>query len=1016
MKGISYFLDNRIVTLVATVLLIGLGIQAFTTMPRLEDPEFTIKDALVITSYPGASAEEVELEVTDEIEQAVQQLGQLDSVSSRSEQGLSTVTVSIRDSYGKETLPQVWDELRRKIGDAERNLPPGAGRPLVMDDYGDVYGIFLVIYGEEYTYAELQEVVDFLKREILLVEDVAKVETLGTQTEAVHVELNRERLAQLAIPPAAIVGQLQARNLVHDSGRVPVGREYLALNPTSEIQDLKDFEMIRVSANGHQLFLRDIAEIRRGYLEPPRDRVRFNGHPGIALGISTRSGGNVITMGEALEERMTELIENIPLGIDFGVVSMQSTAVNEAVNSFLLSLLQAVGIVILVLLLFMGLRSGLLIGFILLVTILGTFIFLKPMGVALERVSLGALIIALGMLVDNAIVIVDGMLVRISKGRPPREAALDVVRKTGIPLLGATAIAILAFAAIGTSNDSTGEFCRSLFQVVFVSLSLSWVTAVTITPLLGILVLKPAKGSEGAEDYDPYDTPFYRVYRSLLAGAIRYRWLTLGLTLVLFAISVFGFTFIKSAFFPPSTRPQFMVDLWMPQGTHIDETTRRAVEFEELLREEEGVGNVSTFVGRGALRFLLTYGAERPNTAYAHFLVDVEDAALIDRLIRKVDTDLNRKVPGAEVYGYKFELGPGSKGKVEARFLGRDANVLRDLESQALSVFKDHPRTKAIRTDWRQRVKVLRPEVLEDQANLLGITTGDIAEVLRQGFSGLNVGVYREADKLLPIVLRLPESLRGDVANLENLQVWSPVAGRSVPLSQVVSGLRVEFRDEIIQREDRKRKLSVYADPVGMTAAGLLEELRPRIEAIPLPDGYTLEWGGEYENSSEAQAALAATVPLFIGAMIVLTIVLFNSLRQPLVIWLCVPLILIGVTFGLLIFDKPFNFMAILGFLSLVGMMIKNAIVLLEEVNERRADGQEPWTGLLDAGTSRLRPVAMATATTALGMLPLFADAFFVAMAITIIFGLVVGSVLTMIILPVIYSVFYGIRTPRHDS
>ena len=1012
MKLITYFLDNRIVTLVATVLLVGLGIQAYTSMPRLEDPEFTIKDALVVTQYPGASAIEVEEEVTDEIEQAAQKLGQLDSVTSRSERGLSTVTVSLRDTFGKDSLPQVWDELRGKVGDAGRRLPPGTAEPVVIDDYGDVYGIFVVIHGSDYSYAELEDVVDYLKREILLVEDVAKVDTLGTQGEAVYVELNRDRLAQLSIPPAAIAAQLRSRNLVHDSGRVEVGQEYLALNPTSEITRLSDFELIRVSAKGRQIFLRDIAEIRRGYVDPAKERVRFNGHPGIALGISTRSGGNVVTMGKALQERLEGIKPNIPLGIELGMVSIQSEAVKDAVNSFLISLLQAVGIVILVLLLFMGLRSGLLIGGILLVTILGTFIFLKPMNVALERVSLGALIIALGMLVDNAIVIVDGMLVRMRRGQASREAAIETVKSTAIPLLGATAIAILAFAAIGTSDDSTGEFCRSLFQVIFVSLSLSWVTAVTITPLLGMLILKASGKSTGEVEGDPYETAFYRGYRKVLAASIRYRGVTLGLTLLAFVVSLVGFTFVKSSFFPPSTRPQFMVDMWMPQGTHIEATNEQAREVESLLREMDGVGNVTTVVGRGALRFLLTYAAERPNTAYAHFLVDVEDPRLLNGLIGKVDTELNRRIPGGELYGYKFELGPGSKGKVEARFMGRDPDILRDLERQALAVFKNHPGAKAIRSDWRQRVKVLRPQVLEDQANLLGITTEDIARVLREAFTGLNIGVYREADRLLPIILRLPETLSEDVANLENLQIWSPVARRSVPLSQVVDGLKVTFEDEIIQRMDRRRTLSVFADPVEMTATALLAELRPEIEAIPLPSGYTLEWGGEDENSSEAKASLAASIPFFIGAMIVLTILLFNSLRQPLVIWLCVPLIMVGVTFGLLVFDQPFNFLAILGFLSLVGMMIKNAIVLMEEINEQDAQGADSWSGLLDAGTSRLRPVAMAAATTALGMLPLLTDVFFVAMATTIIFGLLVGSVLTMIILPVIYSLFFGIRPP----
>lgn len=1011
MKLAEYFLKNRVVTLVATVVLIGAGIKAFNGMSRLEDPEFTIKDALIITPYAGASAVEVEEEVTDEIEQAVQKLGQLDKIESRSERGLSTVTATIQDKYDKTSLPQVWDELRRKVNDVQKYLPPGAGPSVVIDDYGDVYGVFMIIYGDDYSYAELKNVVDMLKRELLLVDDVAKVETLGENPEAIYIELNRNRMAQLGIPTSVVINELQSKNLVQDSGRIEVGREFITLDPTGEINSVEEFEAIRISVNGTQFYLRDIADVRRGYSEPQKNIVRFNGHSGIALGISTRSGGNVVTMGQALEKRMQELIEDVPVGIQFGVVSVQSEAVTAAINNFVVSLMQAVAIVIVVLLLFMGLRSGLLIGFILVVTIVGSFIFLNPMGVALERISLGALIIALGMLVDNAIVVVDGMLIRIQKGEDPEKAAATVVSKTAIPLLGATAIAILAFAAIGTSQDSTGEFCRSLFQVILVSLTLSWVTAVTITPLLGVMFLKvPEKKAEGDET-DPYDTAFYRAYKKLLELCLSRRWITIGIVAAVFVVSVVGFGNVKSAFFPPSTRPQFMVDLWMPQGTHIDETAARAYRLEKLLEEKEGVTNVTTVVGTGALRFLLTYGPEKANTAYAHFLVDVEDSKIIDDLIRQVDEECNEAFVEAYVYAYKFELGPGSKGKLEPRFYGEDPDVLRHLAAQAESILKAEPDTKAITTNWRQRVKLIRPQVLEEQASLLGIKKADIARVLREEFAGLTVGVYREQDLLLPIILKSPYESRENSSHGNNIQIWSPVANRTVPLQQVVSGFDVGFEDEIIYRRDRRRAFSIYADPINGTASELLASVRPKIEAIDMPEGYFLEWGGEFEDSAKAQASLSASIPIFIGAMILLTIVLFNSLRQSLVIWLCVPLIIIGVTMGLLLFRQPFNFMAILGFLSLVGMLIKNAIVLIDEINEQNSTGNSPLQAILDSGVSRLRPVAMAAATTALGMIPLFADAFFIAMAITIIFGLMVGTVLTMVVLPVFYAVIF--RVPK---
>lgn len=1012
MKFVEYFINNRVVTLVITVLMIGMGITSYQNMARLEDPEFTIKDALIITPYPGASALEVEQEVTDEIEQAVQKLGQIDSVKSRSERGLSTVTVTIQDKYDKSTLPQVWDEVRRKVGDAQNRLPPGVQPSMVIDDYGDVYGVFVVLYGNEYTYAELKAVMDDLRTELLLVEDVAKIDVLGENPEAVYVELNRERMAQMGIPAGAVIQELQRRNVVADSGRVQVSSEFIALNPTGEVDSIEDFGLIQISAGNVQIRLRDIATIRRGFSEPMKEIVRFNGNRGIAMGVSTRPGGNVVTMGAALQARGDELRENIPLGMEMGVVSMQSDAVTAAIDNFIVSLIQAVAIVVVVLLLFMGLRSGLLIGFILVVTILGSFIFLNAMEVALERISLGALIIALGMLVDNAIVVVDGMLTRIAKGEEPRDAALAVVGSTAIPLLGATAIAVMAFGAIGTSQDAAGEICRSLYQVILVSLSLSWVTAVTITPLLGIMLLKrPAVAPAGQQQRDPFDTSFYRAYRGFLAGCIRRRGLTLAVVAVTFAASIWGFGFVKNAFFPPSTRPQIMVDMWMPQGTHIATTAAEASRLEKMLLDDDATGNVTTVVGKGALRFLLTYGPEKPNSAFAHFLVDVADAKQMDGLINRIDNEFPESFPGAQIYAYRFELGPGSKGKIEPRFLGKDPDILRRLGDQAQAIIAAHPLAKAITNEWRQRVKVVRPQVLEEQASLLSINKADIAQTLRQGFAGLTVGVYREDDLILPIILKAPLGENSDIASIGNLQIWSPVARRNVSLAQVIDATQTFFEDEIIIREDRRRSYSVFADPSAGTASELFEAIRAPIEAIELPEGYRLEWGGEYEDSGNANESLAKQVPPFIGGMILLTIILFNSLRQPLVIWLCVPLILIGVTAGLLLFDQPFNFMAILGFLSLVGMMIKNAIVLIDEINTQNAAGAGPLEAILNSGTSRLRPVAMAAATTALGMIPLFADAFFIAMAITIIFGLVVGSVLTMVILPVIYSVIF--RVPK---
>jgi multidrug efflux pump subunit AcrB len=1001
----EFSLDNRVFVLTMTVVLLGAGYMAFDSMSRLEDPEYTIKDALVITPYAGATAAEVEEEVTDTLELAVQQMGQLDEIESKSDRGLSTLTVTIQDQYDKASLPQVWDELRRKVGDAQSQLPPGAGPSIVVDDYGDVYGVFVAIYGNEFDYAELKEVVDLLRRELVLVQDVAKISTFGERQEAIYVELDRDRMAALGIPEEVIVGELRERNAVSDSGRVTVGKEFIAIQPTGTVDAVESFGKILISRGlGQEVRLGDVAQIHRGYVDPPGSLIRFDGQAAIGLGVSTVSGGNVVTMGEKLTERLEELRAQIPLGIEFGLVSVQSTAVTTAIQGFTMSLLQAVVIVIVVLLFFMGLRSGLLIGFILVVTIVGSFIFLKPWDVALERISLGALIIALGMLVDNAIVIVDGMLIRMQKGQEARQAAIDVVAQSSMPLLGATVIAILAFAAIGTSDDGTGEFCRSLFQVVMVSLLLSWVTAVTVTPVLGVMFLTAPKSAEGG---DPFAGGFYGSYQGFLHTCIRFSPVTLAVVATVFAVALFGFTKVEQSFFPPSTRPQFMVDYFLPKGADIHETTRQAAQVEEYVLSLEGVTNVTSLVGQGGLRFLLTYTPEKSNTAYVQFLVSVDSADRMDGLRAQVEQYLFENFPQALSYAFPFELGPGANGKIRARLMGPDSDVLRDLANQVTELFWSEPNAKAVRTDWYNRVKVVEPVVADEPANLNGIQRGDVADALRQGFQGRTVGVYREADLLLPIILRAQEAQRGTVDSIQSLQIWSPAAKAMIPLRQVVSGFETRFEDEVIIRRDRTRTITVYADPRQGPASILFNKLRPQVEALDFPAGYRVEWGGEYEDSANAQGALLGSLPIFLMVMLLVTIGLFNSLRQPAIIWLCVPLAVIGVTAGLLSTNQPFGFMSLLGFLSLSGMLIKNAIVLIDEINLQRSEGLPLEKAILASGASRLRPVAMAAGTTALGMIPLLMDGFFRAMAVTIIGGLVFATVLTMVVVPVLFSVFY---------
>ncbi len=1006
----EYAIQKKTITGVLTGVLLFAGIAAFQNMSRLEDPEFTIKDALVVTSYPGATAAEVEEEVSEVIERAAQQMGQLKRVESRSERGLSTVTVTIKDKYGQDALPQVWDELRRKIGDSQSKLPPGANPSVVVDDFGDVFGIYYAVAGDGYSATEIEEVLKMLQRELLLIPDVKKIDFYGLRQEAIFVEMAREKLAQFGISKAEIYSALAEKNIVANAGRAHVGIEYIPLQPSGQFTSEEEFAELVVAGqgSGRLVYLGDVATITRGYVDPPNHLLRYNGMPAYGLGISTAQGGNVVNMGNGVKTRLDELTRSgeIPFGIEINSISMQSDAVTTAINGFVVSLLQAVAIVLVVLLIFMGMKSGFIIGLVLIVTICGTLLVMGIYEITLERISLGALIIALGMLVDNAIVVTEGMLIKIESGVEKIKAAREVANQTMMPLLGATFIAVLAFAAIGTSQDNTGEYCRSLFQVILISLLMSWVTAVTTTPLLCYLFMNKKKETKG-ESKDPYAGAVYTKYKKLLVLCLMRRRTTVAVAIALLGASVLGFGMVEQSFFPDSTRPQFMIDFWLDAGTHIDETSEQVKTIERYLGEVSQVTGITTFLGKGGNRFLLTYSPEKPDTSYAQLLVDVDDYKAIDSLVAEIQSDLDELYPQAIVMVNKFALGPSGGSKIKARFSGPDAALLRKISADASDIMYDMGGVRNIRTDWRNQVKVLNPIVADTQARANGIDRSLIAVTVQEAFEGTIAGVYRDGDKMLPVISRAPESERSDIAQLQNLQIWSPAGRTMIPIEQVLSGFENSFENPIIVRRNRQKTITVMADAIEGNASVQFARLRPTIEAMELPPSYKLEWGGEYEDSRNAQGALAASLPTFIGLMILVTIMLFNDLKQPLIIWLCVPLALVGITLGLLVTGQPFGFMALLGALSLIGMLIKNAIVLIDQINLEIREGKSTYEAIVDSGVSRMRPVMMAASTTVLGLIPLVFDAFFVSLAVTIMFGLTFASILTLLVVPVLYAIFY---------
>jgi multidrug efflux pump subunit AcrB len=1020
--------SQRVIFVAMGFILLG-GFVAYQRLGRLEDPEFTIKEALIITPYPGASPEEVAKEVTNPIESACQQLGQLQRVESESLRGRSVVTAVIQDRFNKDAIPQVWDELRRKINDVQPRLPPSVrGRSTVVDDFGDVYGIFLAISGSGYSQPELRRYAEFLRRELVLVPGVKKAELFAEQQEAVFLEIARRRLAVLGINEDQIYGQLQARNVAADGGRVRIGDQYIALDPTGAFESPEAMLDLPIGSNntGRQLFLRDIATLNRSYEDPPRRLLRYDSQPAIGIGISTVQGGNVVTMGKGIRSRLDELKRYQPIGIEIHEINFQPKAVSEATGSFMFNLGKAVIIVVIVLLIAMGRKAGFIVGLVLFLTIMGTFLVMYVDGnLLLQRISLGALIIALCMLTDNSIVVAEAIKGRIEASEDKVEVVRDAVSQNQWPLFGATAIAVVAFAAIGLSQDRTGEYVNSLFWVIFISLAWSWVAAITVTPLLCYRLFKPRPAGEAA--HDEYAGGFFRAYRRLLVVSLRFRWLVLAATVVLFAFALREFRRLDQSFFPPATRPQFMVDNFLPAGTHIQDTEAFAESVERLIRSEPGVTHVTSFVGGGGLRFLLVYAPEMENPAYVQFLVDVDDQRKIDGLIATIQKELDRNYPNANSVAKKFLLGPGSGGRVQLRFSGPDYGVLRELAGKAEAILIDDGGAKGVRDDWREPVKVIRPDFLELQALRNGISRVDVAEALETRFEGRVVGFYREPGaagtgvypqetRLLPIIARPPTGESRDVVEIQNMQIWSKSAGRMIPLRQVVSGMDVDWEDPVIVRRNRIPTVTVHADPRLDLPSHLFNRVRPKIERITLPQSYSLEWGGEDENSREAREALAKPLPGALLLMVFIVVCLFNSIRSTAVICLAAPLALIGVTAGLIITRQPFGFMALLGVIALAGEQIKNSIVLVDEIYTQRGLGKAPYRAILDASVSRLRPVLLVAVTTVLGMIPLLQDPFFVAMAATIMFGLAFACVLTMILVPVLYAIAFRVNEPQPAS
>ncbi len=1011
----QYSMKNRVISWLFIVILAIGGVSAFKELGRLEDTALTIKDAMIISTYPGATSTEVEEELTYPLEKEIRKLPYIKQITSTSSAGMSQIMVSMEMDYGPDELPQIWDEMRRKINDLRPSLPQEINSLQIIDDFGDVYGVMLMLTGDGYDYVELKRYADYLSREIELVDGVGKVAISGDQQEMLFVEISLDRMSALNLDINNIVGLLSQQNSVVASGEVMLNGQSLAIRPSGSLSSVEELENLIIHGRdtGNLIRLKDVANLSRGVQEKPTNIITYNGKPAINLAVSFGAGVNVVEVGHELDAKLASL-ENIkPAGVNIDHFYNQAQEVDNSVQDFVVSLGQAVAIVIVVLLFTMGLRSGLIIGSVLLLTVLGTFILMELNEIELHRISLGALIIALGMLVDNAIVVVEGILVGLKKGRTKVESATDIVKQTQWPLLGATVIAITAFAPIGLSQDATGEFMGSLFWVLCFSLFLSWITALTITPFLAGLLLKEQPLTEEVEVSDPYKGALFTIFGGLLKQALRFRWVTVLGMVVLLVGAVMAFGLVKQQFFPPSNTPMFYVDMWMPEGTDIRQTQKQALSVEKFIREQDRVEFVTTSTGQGLQRFALTYQPEKSYEAYAQLQVRTTDRENMFVLLNQLNDTLSDRFSQPTFQFKLMEFGPSPASKIEARITGPDPQTLRDIAIEVEDILLLDDGARNVRHNWRERTKELVPIFNESKARRLGISKADLSHTLQNAFGGSVIGLLRDGTHRLPIMSRLPADERVDFESLQNVKIWSPTQQGYVPVEQVIDGVELAWSEPLIQRRDRKRTLTVLADHDVLsqdTAASLFNRVQPSIEALPLPEGYSISWGGEYESSKDAQDSLFSSLPMGYLLMFIITIFLFNSFKKPLVIWFTVPLSIIGVSIGLLAGGMPFSFTAFLGLLSLSGMILKNGIVLLDQINIEMKSGKDPYLAIVDSAISRVRPVSLAALTTILGMIPLVFDAFFGSMAVTIMAGLGFATVLTLIVVPVMYAILFKVH------
>jgi len=1005
---------NRVTT-AALVIVALAGVQAYFRLPRAEDPGFLIRTAQVTASFPGASPQRVEELVTDKLEEAIQEMAEIDFLSSESQTGLSVIYVNLLPRY--KDLQPIWDDLRRKVERVQRDLPAGVV-PVVNDEFGDVFGTVLAVRGEGFSYAELKDIADEARDDLLLLDDVAKVLLLGVQDERVFIEYHDARLAELGLSTLQLEQLLSSRNIITPGGKVYTSDEAIVLEPSGNFNSVEDIRRAVITLPDGQdlVYLQDIADVRRDYVDPPTSVVRATGAPAIGLAISMRDGGNILTLGEEVRLLLAEFEGRYPHGLEFDIIAFQSDAVDHKVSAFVMNVIQAIGIVILVMLITLGVRTGLIVSSLIPMAMLMALLIMSFLGIGLDQMSLAALIIALGMLVDNAIVMTESIMVQIGQGKDRLQAAIDSARELRIPLLTSSMTTAAAFLPIYLAKSNTGEYTAPLFKVVTITLMSSWILSLTMIPALSYRFLRvPATPPQ------PYQTPFYRRYRQGLTFALRHRALSLGLTLGAFLGVMRLAGLVPNIFFPAGERPTATATIFTAPGSPISHTQEALDSLEKFMRDsmmagpgQDGLVSWATFIGRGGPRFLLSYAPEPPNPEHAYLIINATSRGIVDSVVARLRRFTFAHFPGMTARFDPVPLGPPVGWPIQVRLTARDPDRLFAAVEEVKTRLRDIPGVRQVNDDWGRRTKKIMVHVNEARARRAGVSSQDVAVSLQTIMSGFTTTEYREGTKIIPVTLRSVAADRGDLGKIESMNVYAQASGRAVPLKQVAD-LEIVWQPSRIKRRDRLWTVTVRTDLVpGLTAAEVIGDLRPWLDDQQSAWGRSVVYGigGTVEEAAKGNASIGEQLPIAALIIVFLLIGQFNSFRKPTIILLTIPMGMIGVILGLIIARSFFGFVTLLGIIALAGIVINNAIVLLDRIQiELDIHGRSPQDAIIEAAQRRLRPILLTTLTTIGGLIPLWIGGgpMFEPMAITIIFGLGFSTMLTLGLVPVLYSLFYRV-------